>query len=149
MMDIELIKQREEIFDAYRVSIKNIDTLKKEIAVMRSNEERLHESMNKAQKEYSKLAGLIDIMLREDCDPVTAKLKFSHMHDKMEPEEVVYQISSSSQSINKYNYNYNKHSTSSDMYDRGFKTSIMNEVDAPRTSGLWARINAMLGNGGR
>lgn len=149
MMDIELIKQREEIFDAYRVSIKNIETLKKELNVMRSNEERLHETMNKAQKEYSKLAGLIDIMLREDCDPVTAKLKFSNMHDKMEPEDVVYQISSSSQSINKYNYNYNKHDSRSDMYDRGFKNSIMNEVDAPQSGGFWARINAMLGNGGK
>lgn len=85
--NLDMIKLREDIFDKYRLKLSELRTLEQENIKLHEQMEDLHQKIRQIHEEHSTLKSLIHIMLVEDCDPVTAKLKFSEHIKQQEVEE--------------------------------------------------------------
>lgn len=73
--DRTLLELREDIFEQYRSTREEIRELEQRNQDLHIQLEKLHGEMRKKNHEQELLKSLISIMIEEDCDPVTAKLK--------------------------------------------------------------------------
>lgn len=85
--NLDMVKLREAIFDQYRGCREELMALANEDKILNQQISDLHQKMHDKHQEQSMLRSLIDIMLEEDCDPVTAKLKFSERLEARKSEE--------------------------------------------------------------
>lgn len=103
--NLDMVKLREAIFDQYRGCREELMALANEDKILNQQINDLHQKMHDKHQEQSMLRSLIDIMLEEDCDPVTAKLKFNERLEARNSEEKMIAPST-------YGYGYaNKYTT--------------------------------------
>lgn len=87
MKDDVLLQAREQVFENYRSVLAEMDVLKEQIADDRAklnDKQQAYASLNKTHEYLQKL---ITTMIRHDCDPVTAKLRYE---DELEIEQEKY-----------------------------------------------------------
>lgn len=87
--NLDMVKLREAIFDQYRGCREELMALANEDKILNQQIYDLHQKMHDKHQEQSMLRSLIDIMLEEDCDPVTAKLKFNERLEARNSEEKI------------------------------------------------------------
>ena len=85
--NLDMVKLREDIFDQYRGCKEELIALANEDEILNQQIRSLHQKMHDKQQEQLMLRSLIDIIIVEDCDPVTAKLKFSERIKQQDVEE--------------------------------------------------------------
>lgn len=110
--DIELIKLREQVFDNYREAIDAAKRFDEELNTLKKDLELKHNAYRNILEEINDLKALIDIMILEDCDPVTAKLRHEDLiaKHKEEPQQFTIKYNDfgyASNGLSVYNTIYN------------------------------------------
>ena len=83
MMNLELLKEREKIFDEFRKISKEMDVVIKDMNDIQTQLKDKNNLHNKLLNKQTYLNKLINIMLLENCDPVEAKLKYDEELSKV------------------------------------------------------------------
>lgn len=75
MNDIDMMIEREKIFEQYRSLVKDVDRKYEEMMKCRKSTDRVSNELEQLRTDRDKLKRLIDMMIIDDIDPVEAKLK--------------------------------------------------------------------------
>lgn len=78
MIDIEILKQKEQLYEEYRNKIKELEETRAHSSELRSKLDDSHRQIEKLEVEVRKIHSLIDFMIRNNLDPVEAKLKYDN-----------------------------------------------------------------------
>lgn len=76
MNDLELMKEREKVFEQYRQINQEFENLNRAWKVKSQELENVRSQLSKLRSSQQYFEALIKIMITEDCDPVEAKLKY-------------------------------------------------------------------------
>lgn len=78
MTDIEILKQKEQLYEEYRNKIKELEETREHSSELRSKLDDSHRKIERLEDEVRKIHNLIDYMIRNNLDPVEAKLKYNN-----------------------------------------------------------------------
>lgn len=77
MIEQDSIERRERIFTQLREASLQVDNLAKEYVQKETEMIALRRSVNEKEKHVTRLARLVNVMIKYDCCPVEAQLKYS------------------------------------------------------------------------
>lgn len=92
-MNIELMKQKEELFAEYRHKIEEYESTQKQVNDFNAVLQKCHNQMDKLEREIGSMRKFIDYMIRNDLDPVSAKLKYSEDREDREVIDKTFKAS--------------------------------------------------------
>ena len=75
-MNVELLEQKEKLFEDYRRKFRELEATKQQAHDHRAVLDVLHEQCRKLEYDIDYMRELIEYMIKNDLDPVTAKIKF-------------------------------------------------------------------------
>lgn len=125
LQDTDLIKLREQVFDNYRNAIIDAKKVDQEIKILKQDLETKHGLYMKKIDEINSLKALIDIMIVENCDPVTAKLKHDDLIEQQKKEAQEFSIIDN----NKYGYGFASSKSHTVPYPTNPSTSLLDIYD--------------------
>lgn len=80
-MNHELLEQKEKLYADYRGKIKEYESTKRQAEDFTNVLQACHIQMDRLEREIGSMRKLIDYMIRNDLDPVSAKLKYDDEHE--------------------------------------------------------------------
>jgi hypothetical protein len=80
-MNYELLEQKERLFEDYRRKFRELEATKEQARDHRAVLEALHEQCRKLEYDIDYMRELIEYMIKNDLDPVTAKIKFQEQEE--------------------------------------------------------------------
>lgn len=89
-MNIETLEQKEKLYADYRNKIEELNNIRQRANEYNTLLQESHVQMNKLENEIQSMRKLIDYMIRNDLDPVTAKLKYPDSQIEKESRTVAH-----------------------------------------------------------
>lgn len=80
-MNVELLQQKEKLYADYRSKIEEFEAVRKQVKQFNAVLQACHTKMDQLEREVQGMTKLIEYMIRNDLDPVTAKLKWSEDYE--------------------------------------------------------------------